>query len=46
MIFFFLDTANIAYHVRGVGVAVLVGHPLPLGGIGVSRADVFGLKML
>ena len=35
-----------SYQIRGVGVAVLIGHPLPLGGIGVPGADVFGLKML
>jgi len=32
--------------VRGVGVPMLIGDPLPLSGIGVPRADVFGLKML
>lgn len=33
-------------HVGAVGVAVLVYQPLPLGGIGVARADVLGLQVL
>jgi len=32
--------------IRRVSVSVLVGHPLPLGGIGVSRPDVLRLEML
>jgi len=32
--------------IGGVGVPVLIGHPLPLCSIGVPRTDVFGLKML
>lgn len=33
-------------HVRAVRVPVLVDQPFPLAGVGVSRADVLGLKML
>lgn len=33
-------------HVGAVRVAVLVHQPLPLGGVGVARADVLGLQVL
>lgn len=33
-------------HVGAVGVAVLVHQPFPLGGVGVTRADVLGLQVL
>lgn len=33
-------------HVGAVRVAVLVHQPLPLGGVGVPRADVLGLQVL
>lgn len=32
-------------HVGAVRVSVLVDQPLPLAGVGVSCADVFGLEM-
>lgn len=33
-------------HVGAVGVSVLVHQPFPLAGIGVSGANILGLKML
>ena len=43
-----LNQSQVIEHVKmsevgGIGVSVLVGHPVPLGGVSVPSANVFGL---